>query len=178
MNDERHNSKLGHKISYKSYFDKPRANPKISYSYLKPRTNPMIETILNIEDLLMTTELNWTISYEPTTKSYSIFIANLSEEDDCKNQNKPDTTSEPVFDTEIIFDTLEEGRDLCDYLLDKCEVYGVVTVLDLYNYMERSFPDPASSKYGWLAKDIDNIDIEKLPFGGFVLKIAKPKRIV
>ena len=166
------------KVSYKSYFE-PRANPKVSYSYLKPQANPLIETMLNIEDLLMATELNWTISYEPTTKSYSIFIANLSEEeDDCKNQNKPDTTSEPKFDTEIIFDTLREGCDLSDYLWDKCTDYGVATVLDLYNYLERSFPDPASSKYGWLKKDIDNIDFEKLPFGGFVLKIAKPKRIV
>lgn len=177
MNDERHDSKLGHKVSYN--YLKPRANPQISYGYLKPRANPLIETMLNIEDLLMTTELNWTISYEPTTKSYSIFIANLSEEeDDCKNQNKPDTTSEPKFDTEIIFDTLSDVSDLRDYLRDKCEVYGVVTVLDLYNYMERSFPDPASSKYGWLAKDIDNLDFEKLPFGGYVLRIAKPKPIV
>lgn len=149
---------------------------KVSYSSLaeKHKVNPKIEAVLSIEDILMTTELNWSISYEPSTKSYTIFIADLSGEE---TKPKQDLDDEPVFDTEFIFDTSHDTRDLVRYMTDKCEYYGLVTVRDLYDYIERSFPEKESSNYGWLKDDVDKLYFEALPFGGYMLKIAKPKRI-
>lgn len=80
------------RVDYKSYESRRHQEAK------KSKVNPTIETILSIEDLLMETEVNWSISYEPSTKSYSIFIANLSEEEpkpkqDFGDQERPTHSS-------------------------------------------------------------------------------------
>ena len=41
-----------------------------------------IDAILAIENTLMKTDLAWSISYNPSTKSYSVFIAEDVDEDE------------------------------------------------------------------------------------------------
>ena len=41
-----------------------------------------IDAILAIENILVKTDLAWSISYNPSTKSYSVFIAEDIDEDE------------------------------------------------------------------------------------------------
>lgn len=41
-----------------------------------------IDAILEIENTLMKTDLSWSISYNPSTKSYLVFIAEDVDEDE------------------------------------------------------------------------------------------------
>lgn len=162
------NSVAKERIDYKSYESRRHQEAK------KSKVNPIVETILSIEDLLMEIEVNWSISYEPSTKSYSIFIANLSEEEPKPKQDLGDT--EPKFDTEFIFDSGYDCHDFINYLKDMEECYGVVTVADVYKYVEQDLPE-YSSAYGWLKDDVNKIYFEQLPFEGYLLKLSKPKPI-
>ena len=140
----------------------------------KLKTNPVVETVLGIEDLLMKTEVNWSISYEPSSKSYTVFIADLSEEEP---KPKQDLDDEIMFDTEFIFDSESDCQVLIQHLRDVEKLFGLVTVADLYDYLEINRPE-YSTRYGWLTNDINSIHFIYLPSECYVLKIAKPKRIV
>lgn len=48
----------------------------------KRKVSPMIEAILDIEDLLMVSDLQWTISYYPNSKAYNIYISEPTESKD------------------------------------------------------------------------------------------------
>ena len=156
------------RVDYKNYESRRHQLAK------KLKVNPVAEAILGIEDLLMETEVSWSISYEPSTKSYTVFIANLSEEEP---KPKEDLNEEPVFDTEFMLDSGYDCQDLIRYLNDIEKRFNLVTVADLYEYVGEDVPNKAH-KYGWLKNDIDKADFTQLPFEGYMLKIAKPKPIV
>lgn len=48
----------------------------------KRKVSHMMEAILDIEDLLMVSDLQWTISYYPNSKSYNIYISEPTESKD------------------------------------------------------------------------------------------------
>ena len=81
------------------------------------------------------------------------------------------TTNVFNFDS-IVFTSRGDAEMVLQRLREEIRTYGVVSVLDLYDAIDRSAPFTAN-KYGWFS--LDNASVERTRGGGYV--IAFPKAV-
>ena len=70
---------------------------------------------------------------------------------------------------DIIFETRGDAERVKDNMLDTCEHYGVVTVLDMYDMAALTAP-PTAGRYGWMG--LRYIDVQRVR-DGYILKLPK-----
>ena len=66
-----------------------------------------VQTIVTIEDILRESGLYWSLSYSPSTDSYSIFISDEDTSDVCENDKSIITT---LFNRIAMGDSSEKGE--------------------------------------------------------------------
>lgn len=78
------------------------------------------------------------------------------------------------FDT-LEFDNRADAIAVQDRMQDMLEMYGSVTVNDMYGFAGRTLGNYQAANYGWdRVSDIVNAQIRRIPGGGYLLLMPKP----
>ncbi len=89
------------------------------------------------------------------------------------SSNQQKNTNAFNFDS-IVFTSRGDAEMVLQTLREEIRKYGVVSVLDLYDAIDRSAPFTAN-KYGWFS--LDNATVERTRGGGYVIAFPKAMAI-
>lgn len=83
---------------------------------------------------------------------------------------KPETYSSSIFNYDnLVYSSRADAELVLDQMYGAIKKYGMVTVMDLYDMVEKTAPY-TSDKYGWT--NVDSATVERV-YGGYVIRLPK-----